>query len=34
MGLRIVAAFSRTHGVTPHSDGKTVWAVIALHPPS
>jgi anti-anti-sigma factor len=31
-GLRIVAAFSRAHGVTPHADGKTVWAVVGLHP--
>jgi anti-anti-sigma factor len=33
-GLRIVAAFSRAHGVTPHADGKTVWAVVGLHPAS
>ena len=31
-GLGIVAAFSRAHGVTPHTDGKTVWAVVGLHP--
>jgi anti-sigma regulatory factor (Ser/Thr protein kinase) len=31
-GLHIVAALSRVHGVTPHSDGKTVWAAIDLDP--
>jgi hypothetical protein len=34
MGLNVVAAFSRAHGVIPHADGKTVWAVIALRPPT
>ena len=29
-GLHIVAAISRVRGVTPHSDGKTVWAAIGL----
>jgi anti-anti-sigma factor len=31
-GLQMVAAVSRVHGVTPHSDGKTVWAAIGLDP--
>jgi anti-anti-sigma factor len=30
-GLRIVAAFTRAYGVTPNTDGKTVWALIDLH---
>lgn len=31
-GLHIVAALCRVHGVTPHSDGMTVWAAIGLDP--
>jgi hypothetical protein len=29
-GLHIVTAISRARGVTPHNDGKTVWAAIGL----
>lgn len=29
MGMALVAAVSRNWGVTPHDDGKTVWAVLA-----
>lgn len=32
-GLHVVAAMSRRWGVTPCSDGKSVWAVLGVDPP-
>ena len=32
-GLHVVALMSRRWGVTPHTDGKTVWAVLPVSPP-
>jgi len=32
--LHVVAAMSRRWGVTPHDDGKSVWAVLPVSPPA
>jgi len=32
-GLSAVAAMSKAWGITPHADGKTVWAVLTVNPP-
>ena len=32
-GLHLVALMSRRWGVTPHTDGKTVWAILPANTP-